>query len=192
MSMPWYKIAEGSSITQGDVIMGCPVASWSESLPALALSVPPEEILRTYVDFIQIDTVVMTQACDLEQGRIRYVILCPHYALEDYRIQWEYALRERMQNPTQKSWQAFVEDVRQGRIWNLSMLNAYKDNSFEMGIRIVDFHEVFSLPRNFLESWLLHQSKRLRLQPPYREHLSQAFARFFMRVGLPIDIPKFR
>jgi hypothetical protein len=26
----------------------------------------------------------------------------------------------------------------------------------------------------------------------YREHLSQAFARFFMRVGLPIDIQKFR
>jgi hypothetical protein len=29
------------------------------------------------------------------------------------------------------------------------------------------------------------------LLPPYREHLSQAFARFFMRVGLPVDIPPF-
>jgi hypothetical protein len=29
----------------------------------------------------------------------------------------------------------------------------------------------------------------LRLCPPYREHLAQAFARFFMRVGLPIPIP---
>ena len=27
--------------------------------------------------------------------------------------------------------------------------------------------------------------------PPHREHLSQAFARFFMRVGLPIDIAPF-
>jgi hypothetical protein len=32
---------------------------------------------------------------------------------------------------------------------------------------------------------------RLRLLPPYREHLSQAFARLFMRVGLPADIPPF-
>jgi hypothetical protein len=32
---------------------------------------------------------------------------------------------------------------------------------------------------------------RLRLLPPYREHLSQSFARFFMRVGLPVDIPSF-
>ena len=29
------------------------------------------------------------------------------------------------------------------------------------------------------------------LLPPYREHLSQAFARFFMRVGLPLDIAPF-
>ena len=29
-------------------------------------------------------------------------------------------------------------------------------------------------------------------RPPYREHLAQAFARFFMRVGLPIDIPEER
>jgi len=27
---------------------------------------------------------------------------------------------------------------------------------------------------------------------PYREHLAQAFARFFMRVGLPVDISPFR
>ena len=26
----------------------------------------------------------------------------------------------------------------------------------------------------------------------YREHLSQSFARFFMRVGLPVNIPPFR
>ena len=31
----------------------------------------------------------------------------------------------------------------------------------------------------------------LTLLSPYKEHLAQAFARFFMRVGLPADIPKF-
>ena len=54
---------------------------------------------------------------------------------------------------------------------------------------VVDFHEVFSLPVHFLELWLSRGgNRRLRLLPPYREHLSQAFARFFMRVGLPVDI----
>ena len=35
---------------------------------------------------------------------------------------------------------------------------------------------------------LTSKSDRIRVLPPYREHLSQAFARFFMRVGLPQDI----
>jgi hypothetical protein len=47
-------------------------------------------------------------------------------------------------------------------------------------------HDIFTVPRSFLEALLQEQQlPRLRLLPPYREHLSQAFARFFMRVGLP-------
>lgn len=50
-------------------------------------------------------------------------------------------------------------------------------------------HYVYSVPRSFLESLLKQRMQsRLRLLPPYREHLSQAFARFFMRVGLPVPI----
>ncbi len=57
------------------------------------------------------------------------------------------------------------------------------------GVRVVDFHDIFTLPRAFLESLLIErQLPWLRLLPPYREHLSQAFARFFMRVGLPQPI----
>jgi len=44
----------------------------------------------------------------------------------------------------------------------------------------------------FIKLHLRKQGNRLRLLPPYREHLAQAFARFFMRVGLPADIPKFK
>jgi hypothetical protein len=32
---------------------------------------------------------------------------------------------------------------------------------------------------------------RMVLPPPYREHLAQAFARYFMRVGLPHDAKAF-
>lgn len=134
----------------------------------------------------------MTQACDLEQGKIQYVILCPHYAMNVHREQWETEKRQRLQNPTDKAWNTYMEDMRQGKIWSLSMLDDYNGDDIQMNIRIVDFREVFSLPRSFLEGWLSHQDKRLRLLPPYREHLSQAFARFFMRIGLPIDISRFK
>jgi hypothetical protein len=48
-----------------------------------------------------------------------------------------------------------------------------------------------SVPRSFNESLLTQRGhSRFRLLPPYREHLSQAFARFFMRVGLTIPVEK--
>ena len=49
--------------------------------------------------------------------------------------------------------------------------------------------EVFTVPRDFLESLLAARGRqRPRLLSPNREHLAQAFARFFMRVGLPVPV----
>ena len=194
MNMPWYNTVEAfTSITQGDIILNCPVVAWCEDLPAMMADYSmAENILEAFAEYVRIDTVVMTQACDIEQEKVQYIILCPHYGIDEYRTQWELGMRQQSQNPTDKAWKPYVENVRQGKIWNLSMLNSYDGNDLQMDTRIVDFREVFSLPRSFLEGWLNSQGKRLRLLPPYREHLSQAFARFFMRVGLPIDIPRFR
>ena len=71
------------------------------------------------------------------------------------------------------------------------MLNEGSIEELNLTHRVVDFHDVYTIPRTFLES-LLHRrgQPRLRLRPPYREHLSQAFARFFMRVGLPMGVTK--
>jgi len=59
-------------------------------------------------------------------------------------------------------------------------------------LRVVDFRAVYSLPHTYLRLIATEGGDRVRLMPPYREHLSQAFARFFMRVGLPVNIPHFR
>jgi len=71
----------------------------------------------------------------------------------------------------------------------LSILNQSSVTGLEFEHRIVDFHDVFTVPREFLESLLgVRGRDRPRLLSPYREHLSQAFARYFMRVGLPVPI----
>ncbi len=72
------------------------------------------------------------------------------------------------------------------------MLNREEnDGETRIDTRIVNFHEVFTVPRIFLESLISQRGQeRYRLLPPYREHLSQAFARFFMRVGLPLPIER--
>jgi hypothetical protein len=133
----------------------------------------------------------MTQACDLENNKVSNVILCPHISLVEYKQDWEQAMKSYGQNPTAKSWKRLCDDIKDGYMWNLSMLNSGEITDLKIEHRVVDFHDVYTIPRNFLESILQQRQKpRLRLLPPYREHLSQAFARFFMRVGLPISVEK--
>jgi hypothetical protein len=191
-SEPWYETVNADqSITQGDLIFNCPILSWkSENLGIQGSN--ENEVLKGAMDAISADVVVMTQACDLEHEKVTNVILCPHMSLSEYYSYWKEDMEIRGQNPTEKAWYNHCNDICDGYLWNLSMLNEKSSNgNIEMEIRLVDFHEVFTAPRAFLESLLSQRGEnRCRLLPPYREHLSQAFARFFMRVGLPITIEK--
>jgi hypothetical protein len=57
---------------------------------------------------------------------------------------------------------------------------------------VVDFREIYSLTYDYLVEHGTILGPRWRLDSPFLEHLSQAFARFLMRVGLPSTIPEFR
>ena len=56
---------------------------------------------------------------------------------------------------------------------------------------VADFRQIFSLPVGYLTHRADQLGPRQRLLSPYLEHFSQAFARYFMRVGLPSDIPRY-
>jgi hypothetical protein len=84
------------------------------------------------------------------------------------------------------------ESLRRGYLPGYHLLNKCEIDGFQTDYLIVDFRNVYSVPFDFIVELAKKRGKRLRLLPPYREHLSQAFARFFMRVGLPVDIPPFR
>lgn len=189
---PWYETIEGEkSITQGDLIFNCPLLSWNTNNLSFQGS-EETEILIGATDAISADVVIMTQACDLKNYKVSNVILCPHISLSDYKAFWESDMHDRNQNPSERAWRSHCNDICDGYIWNLSMINKYSlEGKMEMQVRLVDFHEVFSIPRAFLEKLVSQRIEpRVRLLPPYREHLSQAFARFFMRVGLPVSIDK--
>ena len=190
MSDVWYEtVGPGERLTQGDIIFDCPLVSWSSMPIQVAGSGSEVEALKQGRVAFQADVIVMTQACDLEQEKVRSVVARPHLSLSEYRSTWEAFLRQRNQNPTAKAWRTHCNDIRDGYAWNLSILNRSSVPSHEFEHRIVDFHEVFTLPREFLESLLVVWGRdRPRLLSPYREHLSQAFARFFMRVGLPVSV----
>ena len=191
MPEQWYEIVgPDTPLTQGDLIFNCPIVAWAPG-PVNLEGADESEALKGATSAIVADTVVMTQACDLEQSKVENVILCPHVSLSEHRSAWERDMGATNQNPTPKAWSGHCERICDGFIFNIMMLNSCETNILSIDIRIVCFHEVFTVPVSFLESLITQRNvPRFRLLPPYREHLSQAFARFFMRVGLPTPIQK--
>ena len=200
MNDDWYEAVEATvGLTQGDFIFDCPISTWAEgqpkveAAPSVGQTTHVEKLVRLR-EIISEDVVVMTQACDLENNHVSDVVLCPHYSLQYYRESIWKPDQERRTPPlpsNSEAWKKHVNVLRNGHIWNMCVVNSSKLTGLEIDHRVVDFHTVHTIPRDFLETLLQERGKsRLRLRPPYREHLSQAFARFFMRVGLPTALAK--
>ncbi|MBI4488292.1 MAG: hypothetical protein HY694_04345 [Deltaproteobacteria bacterium] len=132
-------------------------------------------------EILEYDVVVMSQSCDLEQNKLDLVLVCPHWSLGEFCQANDYFKSRRGK-----------EELRRGNVPGYHLVAACNLEGWERDIRVVDFRAVYALPFRFFKEFAAGGGKRLRLLPPYREHLSQAFARFFMRVGLPVDIPPFK
>ena len=177
----WYEIVDGQNLEQGDLIGQCPVY-----IPEYSTSIveePEAEKNLTYAITAKeytYDVVIMTQSCDLGNGKVQSVVLCAYWSLDEMISQNEKLRPKKMQ-----------EKIRQGYLPNLYMLNKCTLKERAQGIQIIDFRMVFTVPHDFLRQFAGFQGKRLRLRSPYKEKMSQAFGSFFARVGLPKDIPSF-
>lgn len=185
----WYEIVSADTrLTQGDLIPDCPLVGWKK----VSAQISGAQDLRGLAEGTQQDVVVLTQACDLEHNKVENVLLCPHVSLLEFKNSWEYDVRGRThQNPTERAWKRICDNISDGYVWHHAILEKHEGEKLAMASRIVYFNEVYTVPRIFLEPFLTNrQAERLRLRAPYREHLSQAFARYFMRVGLPQSVEK--
>ena len=169
---PWYTEVNNDSLDQGDLFEICPVfIPNSEGLDGGPLD----------FDLVHRDVIVISQSCDLVKGRekLTEVLLCAVW----YRSELTTGYAS-----TAKG----LEDARRGNLPGMHVLAPCELSGLEREVRVVDFHRLYTLPLQFLRKRAGDEGRRLRLQPPYREHLSQAFARYFMRVGLPVDIAPFK
>jgi hypothetical protein len=168
---PWYEVVSSEDdLMQGDFIKNCPVV------------IPPSEIFDDIeVRIINYDVVIMSQSCDLVQRKLDLVLVCPVWSMNEFENRSDFFKSKKGK-----------ESLRQGNIPGYHLLNRCEIDGYETEYLVVDFRSVFSVPFNFIVEISKKRGKRLRLLPPYREHLSQSFARFFMRVGLPVDIPPFK
>ncbi|MDI1290970.1 MAG: hypothetical protein PSX37_13595 [bacterium] len=129
------------------------------------------------------DVVVMSQTCDLVPGQksdMKFAVLCPL---------WTLAHAEKVNETFRAS--LMKEECRRGYMPGYHMLAACESPAWPRDVLVVTFKEIVSLPIPLVRTIAASVPERARIRSPYREHLAQAFARFFMRVGLPSDIPPF-
>jgi len=169
---PWYTLVEPTStFKQGDIVKACPLIDPSSILEGKG---------EKTVNYYESDSIILSQSCDLEHGHLEIVLVSPLYPLEEFKID----------KPYYKSSDG-KEELRRRYLPGYFLLNECNITGFISKFRVVDFHNVYGIPFNYITRLAKTQGQRLRLLPPYRESLAQEFAKFFARVGYPVDIPEF-
>jgi hypothetical protein len=168
----FWKSVQGQDLAQGDFLPNCfvPVVPNDFALSAQHVTIPVR----------QGDLIVLTQSCDLANLKAGLVALCPIHSLAAFEAV----------NPQFEKKGAW-EEVRKGRREGLHLLASQTNPAVSRESLVVNFREIYSLPMGYLQQHAAVLGPRWRLQSPFLEHFSQAFARFFMRVGLPSAIPPF-
>jgi hypothetical protein len=168
----WWTGVTGEALMQGDYLPRCLVPLFQPDFGRQTTAPVAVE---------ERDCVVLTQSCDLENDKAAFVALCAVFSLSDFEaVNKQFAQKG--------AW----ERVRQGRVEGLHLLASPTEPANNRASFVADFRQIYSLPIAYLRGHADALGPRWRLQSPFLEHLSQSFARFFMRVGLPSAIPAFK
>lgn len=169
----WIQTS-GDSLAQGDFLRECLVPIFDPSFRVGAIQAQDVPVCSA-------NLIIVTQSCDLENNKAQFVALCPIYGLEEFT-----RINQRFSKKNER------DEIRKGRHEGLHMLGSPTNPENNLEALIVDFRQIYSLPFTYLSDHAANLGSRWRLQSPFLEHFSQAFARFFMRVGLPSSIPAFK
>lgn len=163
---PWYQIGKLENLEQGDLLPNCPVIHLTDDLKPILKAKENEEVeITPSID--KIDLIVMTQSCDLENDKVEQILLCAYlpFSTEEFK--------------------KIKDNIRKERMHALHLIEKCDDTNWQFEKQVIDFRAIYTLPKDFVIAFANTLDIRARLLSPYKEHLSQAFARYFMRVGLP-------
>jgi hypothetical protein len=166
----WYSaVTLPSLLTQGDQI-------WDLAL----LEAHADAMGSVSVDRLRVDLVVLTQSCELDHQKVDRVLTAPMFSVGDWL----------QVNPADLF---RLEDIRRGYDPSLYLLPGWPGAQIAAAHpdRIIDLSDLRVIPLATIRTAMAAGIPRRALSSHAREHFSQAVARTFMRVGLPVDIPSF-
>lgn len=187
----WYKeVPNNEPLTQGDILLDFPV-------PVIESS---DEHPFFKVSGAEFDVVVMTQACDLENNKVENISFCILEPVEDIvkkifisQTGLKSADLNNLSGKAKSRPEKILAELKKGQHINYHLLNSNLSGNVEMKHKVVHLKGTYGMPVKSANDLLTANqdnkyNKRLRLLPPYREHLSQSYANIYGRIGLPIDI----
>jgi hypothetical protein len=169
----WWTAVSGLDHEQGDLLAGFPVHRVLGSLT---------DPSTTQIRIDHIDGIIVTQSCDLANTKTRTILI-------GRVITWKaYAQAQYRAGNTAVKSEVYLKNLIAGGIPPLALLHE-RTTRPTLDWSVADFRELYSIDRNDLDAFIARPGtkQRLRLNSPYKEHFAQAFARYFMRVGLPHD-----
>lgn len=133
------------------------------------------------------DVIILTQSCDLVNEKVQHIHICPLYTLTEVFHQLE-----KTTPPAQKG---LYEEFRKGQRIEKYMTDVFDIKKFGpknyQDYLLVAFNQAVIASNSYITEFAKRRKWRPILKPPYREAMAQAYGRYFMRVGNPVDIRKF-
>jgi hypothetical protein len=153
-----YATPADPGIEQGDVFDGCPLAVLADAGGG--------------VELVKARVVVLTQTCDLAQGKASRAVVAVCY---DARV---LADRQVLKASTIR------DQIRPGRVHGWYYLPG-ADAPAGLPETVVDLRDLHTVPVPTLTALVAAGGRVCRVLTPYREHLAQHFAVTYMRIALP-------
>ncbi|MGI8613449.1 MAG: hypothetical protein ACR2KL_05830 [Nocardioidaceae bacterium] len=142
----------------------------------LAVQVFADDPTELEFETREANVVVLTQSCDIPKGAQHSLIVAEVY---------EYGFLVRAGKSHLKT-----DEYKRGLARGTAVCDFLMPPSEHFGWSIVGFRDVHVVPKQLVLKQY-GEAPSLRLTSPYKEYLSQAFARFIMRVGLGQTLAEF-
>jgi hypothetical protein len=167
--MTWYEVVTGDELMQCDLIPDVEV-------PVLAKSpLEIEEGDDSPFVLLRMNAMVLTQTCDLLQGKEGNVIVAPYHSWH------EIIKQDQLTNGDKRRKEQAM--IRKGARPHYSLLAEHDEGLIPYSV--VDFRQLHTVEMTYLRQVAVAAGQRIRLLPPYREGVSHHFAQFFSRVAVP-------
>lgn len=167
----WYDITQGDSLEQGDLLPG---------VRAPRAIVDPSATGGYRIMLGTGDYVVLSQTCDLENEKVREVLLASVLTYQELAHEIVIARSTDFRNAQIK-----------GSEVSYFLLHRF-DGSPSIKWSVVNFHQLRLVDIEFCRDYARSLGPRLRLVSPYKENLAQSFGRYMMRVALPQTAHSFK